>query len=424
MYGFVAWHTDPTHPRRHALLFYAATAGAFLCKSLIGLAFPVGIVAVFFLIIRERPKWRSLYVLQGTLLFLVLSVPWHWLAAAENPGFLEFFFLKEQILRFLGKREPPVLWSLPLATFWALIPVWMFPWTAFLPAAFAEIRRAGDRNRRTLCVLALSWAGVILGFFSVSNRLEHYAFPAFPALSLFIADTLSRGENRWIRWAFRGLAVFAVLALVAGIAIGTWMGTGHDLGAVSSGPTNRLDETDFSILAEMPPAVLSGLLKPAGATILALCFGFYAALWNEKRRKRIQAVFCLAATMMVICVAIHWSLHVCEDLISSKKFAEILAKEAHAGDRIVVMDDYESANSLSFYQPLPVEICDGIAYALVPGMQYPDAPKLLWTRQEFDAAWRSSQRVFVLVSDAKREQIKPGGDEVLRVLHRVLLRNH
>lgn len=423
MCAFVDWYVDPARSLRRALLFYVATAGAFLCKSLVGVAFPVGIVAVFFLLARERPKWRTLHVLPGSLLFLVLTVPWHWLAAIQNYGFLDFFFLGEQVLRFLGKREPPVLWSLPLVTFWALILVWLFPWTVFLPAAIAESRKPGYRNQRLLLTLVLAWAGVILGFFSMSNRLEHYAFPAFPALSLFIAATLSRSESKWTLWAFRGLAILGILVFVAGIGAGIWIATGHELTATSTGPTNRLDETDFSILAEMPSVILSELLKPAAATILALCIGFCAALWFEMRRRRLPAVLCLAGGMMIVCGSIHWSIHTCEDLISSKKFAMAIAREARPGDRLVVTDDYESANSLNFYEPLTVEICDGIAYALVPGMKYPDAPKILLTRQEFQTAWHSAQRVFALVPKSKMGELKLGGVEVMQILHRVLIRN-
>jgi 4-amino-4-deoxy-L-arabinose transferase-like glycosyltransferase len=87
MYSFVDSYLNPKHSRRSALLFYAAIAGAFMCKSLIGIAFPIGIVIVFFLLMRERPRRRTMYLLPGTLLFLVLTVPWHWLAALQNPGF-------------------------------------------------------------------------------------------------------------------------------------------------------------------------------------------------------------------------------------------------------------------------------------------------------------------------------------------------
>jgi 4-amino-4-deoxy-L-arabinose transferase-like glycosyltransferase len=424
LYAFVEWYLDPLHSRRRALLFYVAVAGAVLCKSLIGIAFPVGIIAIFFFLSRERPHWRTLHLLPGLILFLGLTVPWHWLAAARNRGFLDFFFVGEQFLRFFGKREPPVLWSLPVFTFWALTLVWLFPWTAFLPAAFAEIGKSQDRNQRMLVRLALIWAGVILGFFSISGRLEHYAFPAIPAFSLFVAGALSRGESKWVLWAFRGLAILGILAIVLGAGAGIWFFALHGSQFTSAGPANRLSETDFSILAEMPAVVLSNLLKPAAVTAIALAIGFWTALRFETRRRRMHAVICLAAVMMVVFGAAHWSLHICEDLISSKRFATAVSREARPGDRLVVVGDYEEANSLNFYEPLQVEVCEGTAYALIPGMKYPDAPKLVMTRQEFQSAWASAGRIFVLVPKNRASELNPEGIVIISVLDRVLLRNH
>ena len=423
MYAFVAWHLDPLHSRRPAMLFYAATAGAVLCKSLVGLLFPVGIAAVFLLLSRKWPGLRTLHLVPGALLFLLLTVPWHWLAAVRNQGFLDFYFVGEQFMRFFGKREPPVLWSLPVPIFWALVLVWLFPWTAFLPAAVAASRKADSENGRTLARLALAWAGVILVFFSISGRLEHYAFPALPALSLFIAAALGSGESKWTLWAFRGLAAFGILALLFVAGAGIWFAA-HGSEFSSAGPSNRLAETDFSIMAEMPPEVMWKLFKPAAVTAVALAAGFLAALWLERRHRRMKAVIALSAVMMAVCGTIHWSLLICEDLISSKKFAMAVAREADRGDRLVVIGDYESANSLSFYTPLRVEVSGGLAYALVPGLKYPDAPNIVLTDEEFEAAWQSGRRVFALVPKDRAGKLRPAGVEVLTVLHRMLVRNN
>ncbi|MBZ5498561.1 MAG: glycosyltransferase family 39 protein [Acidobacteriia bacterium] len=426
LYAFLEWHLDPLHSLRRALLFYASLAGAVMTKGLVGVAFPVGIVTVFFLLARERPKWRTLHVLPGTLLFLLLAVPWHWLAAIRNQGFLWFFFVNEQFLRFLGRHDPPVLWSLPLLTFWALILVWGFPWTAFLPAAFATSRKPADSRQRVLVVLALAWAGIILGFFSVSGRLEHYAFPALPALSLLVGAALSRTDDgKAVKWGFRGLAVLGVAVLAAGIGVGIWfVAAGHGIEKAAAARTSVISETDFSILAEMPPAILWKLLKPAAITIVSLAVGFAAALWFEAHRRRMQAVLSLAAVMVVVCIMTQWSLSICEDLISSKKFGLAVAREARPGDHLVVVGDFESANSLNFYEPLRVEVVDGMAYALIPGMKYPDAPRIVLTREEFEALWGAGGRVFVLIPRSRLGELKGGGTEMLEVMDRALVRNH
>ncbi len=426
MHAFLEWYRSPQHSLRPALLFYAALAGAVMTKSLVGVAFPIGAVALFFLIARERPKWRALHMLPGLSLFFLLAVPWHWLAAVRNQDFLWSFFVNEQFLRFLGRHEPPIVWSIPLLTFWALIPVWFFPWTAFLPAAWAAGRKPAEAGQASLLRLALAWLVVILGFYSVSGRLEHYAFLILPALSLLVGAALSRDdESASVKWAFRGLAVFGAVALAAGLGVVIWFfAAGHRFEQSTVARTSVISETDFSILAEMPGGLQWELRKPAAVTVCALALAFAAALWLETRRRRMWAVISVASGMLVVCGMAHWSLIICEDLISSKKFALAVAREAQPGDHLVVLGDFESANSLTFYQPLHVEICDGVAYSLIPGMKYADAPQILLNREEFKALWKDRGRVFVLLPKARLGELDPGGLETLQVTDRVLLRNH
>jgi hypothetical protein len=425
-FAFLEWYRNPQRPLRPALLFYAAVAGAVMTKSLVGIAFPVAIAVLFFLFARERPGWRTLHLLPGASLFLALTVPWHWLAAVRNEGFLWSFFVNEQFLRFLGRHDPPVVWSVPLPTFWALNLIWFFPWTAFVPAVCAHLRWNLSPDSRALAFLSLAWAAVILGFFSVSGRLEHYVFPALPALALLVGVALGKeGENKWVRWGFRALAILGVLVLIAGIAAGLWLlATGYSPRGPSAAHTEVITETDFSIMAEMPASIQRSLLIPAGVTILTLAFGFGIALWHESRGRRLWAVLCLSISMMVICGLAQWSLVLCEDLISSRKFGVTVAQQARGGDHLVVVGDYESANSISFYQPLHIEVFDGQAYSLIPGMKYPDAPRIVLPKDELNRLWQSESRVFMVVPKARLGEFQPRGEEMLQVLDRVLARNH
>jgi 4-amino-4-deoxy-L-arabinose transferase-like glycosyltransferase len=425
LYAFLEWYLEPRHSLPYALLFYAALAGAFMCKSLVGAVFPVGIAGVFFLLSRELPSWRTLHVLSGSSLFLVLAVPWHWLAAVRNRGFLWSFFINEQFLRFLGKHDPPVLWSLPLLTFSMLILVWFFPWSAFLPAAFTLGRSAAGKGQRALVKLALAWLGVILGFYMVSARLEHYAFPLLPALSLLVGMALSKsGDSTAVRWAFRGLAILSVLVLVAAGVAATWFFvTGHGFTNATAARPDVISETDFTILADLPTTILRNLVKPAAVTIASLTIGFFVALGFERHGRRMHAVTSMTVAMVVVFGMIHWSLVICQDFISSKKFALAVAQEARAGDHLVVVGDYESANSLNFYEPLRVEVFDGVAYALIPGMKYQDAPRVVLTQEEFRTLWHAGGRVFALVPKEQLGKLNLGGTKMLEALDRVLIRN-
>ncbi len=93
--------------------------------------------------------------------------------------------------------------------------------------------------------------------------------------------------------------------------------------------------------------------------------------------------------------AVH-SLRICEDLVSSKSFGVALAQIAEPGDKVVVVGDYETANSINFYAPVQLLVCEGGAASLGPGLGYPDAPRLVVTIEEVRALWRSGERAYVL----------------------------
>ena len=79
------------------------------------------------------------------VVFLAMAAPWHIAAALENPptgqsrGFLWFYFINEQFLRYLGKRVPPDYDTVPLLVFWALMLMWLFPWSVFVLQSLAQV---------------------------------------------------------------------------------------------------------------------------------------------------------------------------------------------------------------------------------------------------------------------------------------------
>jgi len=68
-------------------------------------------------------------LLSSATVFLLVAAPWHVLAAIRNPaqgeskGFLWFYFVNEQFLRYLGKRYPVDYGKVPLFLFWGLLLV-------------------------------------------------------------------------------------------------------------------------------------------------------------------------------------------------------------------------------------------------------------------------------------------------------------
>src|SRR5579863_10409947 len=112
------------HPRFWAFLLYASLGVGLLLKSLIGVLFPLAAGVIYLGVTRQlfsANTWRRLRPFSGLLIILLIAAPWHILATLRNPpyfaftlhsgtgeyhGFFWFFFINEQLLRFLNLRYP------------------------------------------------------------------------------------------------------------------------------------------------------------------------------------------------------------------------------------------------------------------------------------------------------------------------------
>jgi hypothetical protein len=97
----------------------------------------------------------------------------------------------------------------------------------------------------------------------------------------------------------------------------------------------------------------------------------------------------------------HVSLGICEDVVSSKRFGLAAGKICDGGDHLVVDGDYETANSMNFYQPLPLQVVEGSAPTLEDGLSYPDAPRLLLTLRDLEWGWKSGEHYCLLAPEER-----------------------
>ena len=202
----------------YCILMYGALAGGTLIKGLVGLLIP-GLIIFFYLLIANR--WsilRSLYLIRGALLFLVLVVPWHLLAEARNPGFLRYYLSDGHFGRFATAsfdREQP--WYF----FLVVLAIGFLPWSMLLPSVIRRSWKSLEDRK----IFLLSWTMVPLVLFSLSSsKLAHYILPIFPALSILTATTLTgmfqkRGYNvkrpLAFVWVLQSLnIVYLVLGLI------------------------------------------------------------------------------------------------------------------------------------------------------------------------------------------------------------------
>src|SRR5258708_694735 len=147
-FSFFLRSLEEEPPSRLACWGFAATCALnVLTKSLIGLVFPITTVVLYLLLTGNLARLLKLRLVSSTIVFLLIAAPWHILAAVRNPsqgpvrGFLWFYFVNEQFLRYVNKRVPPGYDTVPLLIFWGLLVLWLLPWRIFLPQAVREIPR-------------------------------------------------------------------------------------------------------------------------------------------------------------------------------------------------------------------------------------------------------------------------------------------
>jgi 4-amino-4-deoxy-L-arabinose transferase-like glycosyltransferase len=438
LYAFLEWYVEERNRVAHALLFYIATACAVLSKGLIGVAFPAAIVVIFLVWEKNLSRLWRFHIWKGLLVFLAVSLPWHIMAAHRNPGFLWYYFVNEQVYRFLGKRLPLDYESISLPIFWALVLVWLFPWSAFLPAIRHGMFHSDSEQKRASCTVRIcaSWALVLLVFFSFSSRIEHYAMPIFPPLALLIGLALSgrssfdsasdeRRQRSVVRgFAFNGIlgAFLAVIFISAGMWLSGW-GSGETLSRTAAARLHAY-KYYFAPLFDMPPDVINGLRTPFLGTCAALAAGLIGGWWIHRRNYHMTAVVLLNLTMAGFCLFAFRSLGICEDVLSSRQFGRKLNQMYRPGDYAVLLGDYETANSINFYSPLILHVYEGTAALLQWGLRYPDAPELLLSRAELDKQWNGPQRTFLLGPEDKVQALDLRPERiVMRSAGRILVCN-
>ncbi len=425
-----------------------ASALNVLTKGLIGLVFPCAVIFLYLLLTRDLKRLLRLRLISSTLVFLAVAAPWHVLAGLRNPaqgdirGFFWFYFVNEHFLRFLNKRVPRDYDTVPLVLFWALLLVWAFPWSAWLPQALVDAGRTGKqlfrhpeqargseatkrapkdpystpRARAWPCadlVFAL-WALVIVGFFSFSTRQEYYVLPAVPALALLVGGWLGReADLRSTRVPHPSasaeggkpagnVAAIVLLVLATLVAIATVA-----LAVVSQTPPPNADVADlltknpeqyalsFGHIFDLTPQALGFFRVPLVGIGLSLLAGALLNWMFRRRGRLLTANLALTGGMVLVLWFVHAGLVIFSPVISSKSLADAVQRRWHESDVIVIDGDYEDGSTLNFYTGHPVRILNHREANLWYGSFFPDAPRVFETNETFLALWRGPQRIFL-----------------------------
>jgi len=395
----------------------AMTALNVLTKGLIGLVFPIGVIGAYLILTGNvKHTWR-MRVFSSTIVFLLISVPWHVLAALRNPaqgtvkGFLWFYFVNEHYRRYIGTRVPHDYDKVPLLLFWVLLLLWLFPWIVFLGRAIQEVPLRWNtwRSRMSMAqrtkFLALVWAIVILVFFSFSTRQEYYTIPAIPALAVLVGAWLAREESSPARDPERRSALRASLLLFIVGAIGFAVGISLFLASKTPPPATDLADLllkhpedyalSFGHFFDLTPQALGAFRAPLLGAALSVLFGTGLNWVLRRRSDPRRANWALTLMMVGLFTCVHASFVVFSPILSSKNLAVALGKQFQPGDIVVVLGKYEDASTLNFYLHVPLRSLHEPGGNMWYGAQFPDAPHIWETPSSFLNLWQGPVRVFL-----------------------------
>jgi 4-amino-4-deoxy-L-arabinose transferase-like glycosyltransferase len=388
-----------------------------LTKGLIGLVFPIGAIGLYLLLTGNLRHLLKLRLLSSTLVFLVVAAPWHILAQLRNPaqgnvrGFLWFYFVNEHINRFLNTRIPRDYDKVPLLLFWALLVLWLIPWTVFLPQSLQEVPRrwrefrARMTRRQRAYLMFFLWNIVIVGFFSLSTRQEYYTIPAIPGMALLVGGWLQRERDSAAdsRERRHGRISSAVL-LAVGVIIAV---VGFALFFFSKAPPAGTDLSDllrknpqdyalsFGHFLDLTPQAMGAFRVPLFGFSLAFLLGTLANFILRRRGRAGAGNAALVAMMIVVLACVRIAFGIFSPILSSKDLAMAIREQYRPGDQIVVIGLYENASSLNFYTGIPLHSLRTPGGNMWYGTQFPGAPRVFETQASFVEMWHGPQRVFL-----------------------------
>jgi len=401
---------EELHSRRWPAVIGFALGVGVLLKGLLALVVPIGGVLVCLAITRQlfsHDTWRRLRPLSTILIFLLIAAPWHILATLRMPpylnfsmhsgpgeyhGFFWFYFFNEHLLRFLNLRYPRDYNTVPRLAFWLLNLLWLFPWSAYLPASARLSYKPLDRAGRTR-LLALCWAGFLMLFFTFSTTQEYYSMPIYPALALLLGCAMD-DENKFITFGSKTIAVIstAAAAVIAAIlfAVRHVPATGDISSALQQHPESyTLSLGHMGDLTLQSFAYLRAPLFLAGIASLVGSIGG----WLRGRR----AFIALVAMMVLFLHASRMALVVFDPYLSSRPIAEALL---HAPPGQLIVDGaYYPFSSVLFYSNKSALLLNGRINNLEYGSYAPGSPAVFIDDAAFIRLWSGTIRYY-LVTDS------------------------
>src|SRR6202453_4928422 len=428
-----------------AFVMAASLGVSLLLKSLVGVVFPMGAALIYLAITRQlfnRKAWKALHPLTGVIVIVLIATPWHIVAAWRNPpvfaftmrsapgeyhGFLWFYFINEQLLRFLNMRYPRDYDTVPRLYFWLFHLLWLFPWSVYFPAVFKFNFKPIDRAGRAR-LLAVCWTGFILVFFTFSTTQEYYPMPCYPALALLLGSARAAGGNR-IRYGTRVLCGIFVAAAVTVLTLYFLAWNLPTPGDISSALSSNPGAYKLSLghMEDLTIASFAYLRLPLLVAAIAFLAGAAGTIRTSLRSGGQRAF--LAVTLMAVLFfqAARIAMAAFDPFLSSRPLVESLLRSPSG--KLIVDHHYYWFSSVFFYTNRDALLLNGRFNNLVYGSYAPGAPNVFIDDAQWKTLWLQPERYYLVIKKESAERLKKLVDPNLLTLvsesgGKLLLTNH
>lgn len=186
--------------------FYLGAALAVLTKGPIGILLPGLIITLFLLIKRDFKALRSMKIISGSMLFLIIALPWYsTMIVLHGKDFIDVFFGTHNFLRATVSEHPKdnVFYFYTVVAILAL-----FPWVGFIPEFIKKItaNKLEILRMNSKILFLILWVSCVFVFFQlIATKYLSYTYPlVFPSallLGKYFADNRAIIKyNRAIIW--------------------------------------------------------------------------------------------------------------------------------------------------------------------------------------------------------------------------------
>jgi 4-amino-4-deoxy-L-arabinose transferase-like glycosyltransferase len=397
-------------PHRWAVMMGLCFGAGLLLKGLIAIVFPILAGLAFMAVTRQlfrSAAWKKLDLWLVAAIAVLIAAPWHILAAVNNPptfafslhsgpgeyrGFFWFYFFNEHLLRFLNMRYPRDYNTVPRIWFWLLNLVWLFPWSAYLPAAVKQSYSTWSRASRAR-LMAVCWIGIVMVFFTFSTTQEYYSMPVYPALALLLGSAMASQGKRVRAGTWILQAVSAVLCVtLAFVLLRVWRMPAP--GDISQALTQHPEMYTLSMghMGDLTLNAFAYLKLPLAVAIVAFAaIAAGLAFWRQSIRK---TVLVIAIGMTIFFQAARLALVRFDGYLGSYPLAQSLLKSPPG--QLVEANAYYAFSSVFFYTGRTALLLNGRTNNLEYGSYAPGAPKVFIDDAKFAKLWQSPSRCYLL----------------------------